>query len=163
MLPTMSVSGFTFSSALRHGNIRPSVAINQRVASSARRGLTLRSWKSASCLRRKRFSAARELRERTASKASVPKSKAAADEVRRQCATAWTSNDTGMKDPTLWNVTRTRFQRDGVFAEDRFLRTTGLDGALMTDGVDSYRRWDHMAWNDYENACNRLCLSEISI
>jgi hypothetical protein len=23
------------------------------------------------------------------------------------------------QDPTLWNVTRTRFQRDGVFAEDR--------------------------------------------
>src|SRR5438309_5439530 len=33
---TMSVSGLTFTRALRHWNIRPSVAINQRVASSAR-------------------------------------------------------------------------------------------------------------------------------
>jgi hypothetical protein len=49
----MRVSGLTFTRALRHWNIRPSVAINQRVASSARRGLTLRSWKSASCFAEK--------------------------------------------------------------------------------------------------------------
>ena len=36
----MSVSGFTLSSVSRHGNIRLRVAINQRSASSARRGLT---------------------------------------------------------------------------------------------------------------------------
>jgi hypothetical protein len=41
----MNVSDLTFTSALRHGNIRPKVAIDQRVASFARRGLTLRSWK----------------------------------------------------------------------------------------------------------------------
>ena len=38
----MSVSGLTFTSALRHWNIRTKVAIAQRVASFARRGLTLR-------------------------------------------------------------------------------------------------------------------------
>ena len=81
----MSVSGLTLTSALRHWNIRPSVAINQGVASSARRGLTLRSWKSASCLRRKRFSAAREVwEERIAREASLTRSKATNDEVRRQ-------------------------------------------------------------------------------
>src|SRR5215831_15229469 len=49
----MSVSAWTFTSAPRQGNMRLSVAITQRVESLARRGLTLRSWKSASCLRRK--------------------------------------------------------------------------------------------------------------
>jgi hypothetical protein len=57
----ISVSGFTFTSELPHGNIRLSVAIIHRVASSARRDLTFRSWNMASCLRRKRFSAARAL------------------------------------------------------------------------------------------------------
>jgi hypothetical protein len=62
--------GFTFTSAPRHAKHRLRVAINQRVASSARRGLAFRSWNSASCLRRKRFSAARVRWERTASKAN---------------------------------------------------------------------------------------------
>src|SRR5713226_1553197 len=37
---TITVSGLTFTLALRLWNIRPSVAINPRVAASARRGLT---------------------------------------------------------------------------------------------------------------------------
>jgi hypothetical protein len=57
-----SVSGFTLINASRHWNIRLRVAIIHRVESLARRGLTFRSWKSASCFRRKRFSAARALR-----------------------------------------------------------------------------------------------------
>jgi hypothetical protein len=51
----MSVSGFTFTSELPHGNIRLRVAIVHRVASSVRRGLTFRSWNIASCFRRKRI------------------------------------------------------------------------------------------------------------
>src|SRR5713101_6521298 len=39
-----SVSAFTFTSASRHGNIRLRVTIIHRVESSARRGLTFRSW-----------------------------------------------------------------------------------------------------------------------
>ena len=70
----MSVSGFTFTSASRHWNIRLRVAIIHRVESSARRGLTFRSWNSASCLRRKRFSAARALRECATRKASRTRS-----------------------------------------------------------------------------------------
>src|SRR5262249_21840705 len=50
----MSVGALTFTSASRHGNMRLRVAIIQRVELLARRGLTWRSWKSASCLRRKR-------------------------------------------------------------------------------------------------------------
>src|SRR5215469_4412776 len=47
----MRVSGFTFTSELPHGNIRLRVAIIHRMEWSARRGLTFRSWNSASCLR----------------------------------------------------------------------------------------------------------------
>ena len=43
----MSVSAWTFTSAPRHGNMRLSIAVIQRVESLARRGLSLRSWKSA--------------------------------------------------------------------------------------------------------------------
>jgi hypothetical protein len=46
-----TVSGFTFTSASRHWNIQLRLAIIHLVESSARRGLTFRSWKSASCLR----------------------------------------------------------------------------------------------------------------
>jgi hypothetical protein len=60
----MHPSGFTFTSASRHWNISLKFAIIHRVESSARRGLTFRSWKSASCLRRKRFSAASATRGR---------------------------------------------------------------------------------------------------
>ena len=49
----------------------------------------------------------------TAREARLTWSKAAEDEVRSQCVTARTSYDTGMnaQDPTLRNVTRTRFRR----------------------------------------------------
>jgi hypothetical protein len=84
----MSVSGFTWTNASRHGNIRLRVAIIQRVESSARRGLTLRSWKSASCFRRNRFSAASERRECAARTASRTRSKTTNDTVRTQCSAA---------------------------------------------------------------------------
>jgi hypothetical protein len=101
-----SVSGFTLTSALRHWNIRLRVAIIHRVESSARRGLAFRSWKSASCFRRKRFSAARALRERAARKASWTKSNTTADNVRKQCATTRKINESDMntQDRMLRNV-----------------------------------------------------------
>ena len=61
----ISVSGLTFTSASRHWSIRLRVAIIHRVESSARCGLTFRSWKSANCFRRNRFSAANAARGRT--------------------------------------------------------------------------------------------------
>src|SRR5215469_2999547 len=117
----MSVSDLTLTSAFRHWNIRASLAINQRVASSARRGLTLRSWKSASCLRRKRFSAARDLWERIARQTSRTRSKATPEEVRRQCATARASNDTGMNAGSHFTerYQNAIFGRDRLLADDR--------------------------------------------
>jgi len=60
----MNVSGLTFTRASRHENMRPRITISSLVESSARCGLTFRSWNSASCFRRKRFSAARARRDR---------------------------------------------------------------------------------------------------
>src|SRR6516225_645232 len=117
----MSVSALTFTSASRQQNIRLRVAITQRAASSARRGLTLRSWKSASCFRRKRFSAAKALREWVARKARRTKSNATRDSVRKQCAIARKINqaDIDAQNRTLRNVTGTTFSSEGVSADDR--------------------------------------------
>ena len=55
------------------------------------------------------------------SKASLTKSQATEDEVRKQCVMARTSNDTGMKaqDPTLpKRYQNAIFGRDGILAED---------------------------------------------
>ena len=52
------VSGLTTTSTVRQSTSRLTVAIDNRVESSARRGLTFRSWKSANCFCRNRFSAA---------------------------------------------------------------------------------------------------------
>src|SRR5215468_8077975 len=118
----MSVSAWTFTSAPRHGNMRLSIAIIQRVESLARRGLTLRSWKSASCLRRKRFSAARARRECAARKARRSRSTTTEEIVRKQWATVRISEKPGMnaQDDTLPNVTGSRFR-----GKD-FLRSTPL-------------------------------------
>jgi hypothetical protein len=59
----MNVSGLTTTSDVRQSNSRLTVTISHLVASSARCGLILRSWKGASCFRRNRFSAAKALRE----------------------------------------------------------------------------------------------------
>src|SRR5262249_47738782 len=107
----MSVSAFTFTSELPHGNIRLRVAIIHRAESSARRGLTFRSWNSASCLRRKRFSAARALRECIAREASRTKSMTANDNARKQWATARKTGERDMnaQDCRLQNVNGARF------------------------------------------------------
>ena len=55
----MKVSGWTIVRARRHANRRESSTRVSRLASLARRALTLRSRYRANCLRRKRFSAAR--------------------------------------------------------------------------------------------------------
>lgn len=55
----MKVSGLTKVRAFRHANRLESNTRVNRVASVARRGLTLRSTYRATCLRRKRFSAAK--------------------------------------------------------------------------------------------------------
>jgi hypothetical protein len=108
----ISVSGFTFISELPHGNIRLRVAIVHRAESSARRGLTFRSWNSASCLRRKRFSADRALRECAAREAGRTKSMTTNDNVRKQWATARKTGECDMnaQDCTLHNVTVARFR-----------------------------------------------------
>src|SRR5215472_11951769 len=95
----MSVSALTFTSATRQQNIQLRVAITQRAASSARRGLTLRSWKSASCFRRKRFSAAKARRECVARKAGRTKSNATRDSVRKECAIARKINQPDIERP----------------------------------------------------------------
>ena len=107
----MSVSGLTLTGVLRHGNIRPSVAINQRVASSARRGLINFALLEDRRLFAKKGSPPRNVWERIARGASLTGSKATKNEVWRQRVMARTSNDTGMnaQDLTLRNVTRARF------------------------------------------------------
>src|SRR6476659_6276227 len=97
--------------------MRLRVAIIHRVESSARRGLTFRPWKSASCLRKKRFSAARALRECAARKANRTKSNTTADNIRKQCATARKIDEPGMnaQDRTLQNVKRQRFRSGQSF------------------------------------------------
>src|SRR5262249_40693226 len=119
----MSVGALTFTSASRHGNMRLRVAINQRVESLARRGLTWRSWKSASCLRRKRFSAASARREWTARMARRIRSITTGTIVRKQCATARKSDepDINAQHGTLQNVTGPT-----TAARQEFLRTTGI-------------------------------------
>jgi hypothetical protein len=78
----------------------------------ARRGLTLRSWKSASCLRRKRFSAARARRECAARKARRTRSATTEKVVREQCATVRISRkpDMNAQDDTLQNVRALRIR-----------------------------------------------------
>jgi len=116
----MSVSGFTHTSASRHWNIRQRVAITHRVESSARRGLTLRSWKSASCLRRKRFSAARAPRDRVDRATNRAKSNTTEDNVQEQCPTARKVKGGAMnaQQRTLPHGTGTRFGPGVVPAED---------------------------------------------
>lgn len=77
-----------WTDASRHGNIRLRGAIMQRVESSGRLGLTLRSRKSASCFRRNRFYAANERRECTARTVSWTRSKTTNDTVRTPCSAA---------------------------------------------------------------------------
>ena len=63
----MNVSGLTITRALRQLKKRASAIITSRAMAVIRRGLTLRSVKNPSCLRRKRFSAINAARERTSS------------------------------------------------------------------------------------------------
>jgi len=116
----MSVSGFTYTSASRCWNIRLRSAITHRVESSARRGLTLRSWKSASCLRRKRFSAARAPRDRVARATNRAKSNTAEDNTQEPCPTARKIKGGAMnaQQRTLPHGTGTRFGPGVVPAED---------------------------------------------
>jgi len=74
--------------------------------------MTWRSWKSASCLRRKRFSAARARRECAARKARRTRSATTEKEVRKQCATVRISRkpDMNAQDDTLQNVRALRFR-----------------------------------------------------
>ena len=60
----MSVSGFTTMREFLHSKSLARVTIVNRVELSVRRGVCSRSIKNVSCFRRKRFSAARALRER---------------------------------------------------------------------------------------------------
>jgi len=108
-----------------------SVAIVHRVASSARRGLTFRSWNNASCLRRKRFSAAKALWECAARRASRTRSTTTNYNVRTQCATAMETDerDINAQDCTLQRVTGARF---------RFARSScGVPCAIMARAAAS--------------------------
>src|SRR5215468_7854190 len=134
----MSVGALTFTSASRHGNMRLRVAIIQRVESLARRGLTWRSWKSASCLRRKRFSAANARREWTARMARRIRSITTGTIVRKQCATVRKSDESGInaQHGTLQNVTGPT-----TAAWQEFLRTTriGATTPRLVAGNRGYR------------------------
>src|SRR5215472_12778508 len=101
--------------------MRLRVAIIQRVESLARRGLTWRFWKSASCLRRKRFSAANARREWTARMARRTRSITTGTIVRKQCATVRKSDEPGInaQHGTLQNVKGLT-----TAAWQEFLRTT---------------------------------------
>src|SRR5262249_31339815 len=138
----MSVDALTFTSASRHGNMRLRVAIIQRVESLARRGLTWRSWKSASCLRRKRFSAAKARRECAARKARRSRSTTTEETVRKQCATVRISGKPSMNlRMTRYRTLRDRgFESEGLSAEqsgqdlwkaDRIERSTYMLVMLM--------------------------------
>ena len=70
----ISVSGFTMTSKWRHSRKRDKLPRMMRVASSARRGFTRRSWYNASCFRRNRFSAASWARDRITDDASDARS-----------------------------------------------------------------------------------------
>ena len=70
----MKVSGLTTRSVLRQSNSPPRADITNRTASVARCGCALRSSNSASCLRRKRFSAANAARDRRHSARKRPRS-----------------------------------------------------------------------------------------
>jgi len=85
----MNVSGLTFTRASRHENMRPRITIRSRVESLARCGLTFRSWNSASCFRRKRFSAASARRDRETSTRRWTRSRATDDNVVRLCVNGW--------------------------------------------------------------------------
>jgi hypothetical protein len=108
------------------------VAIIHRVESSARRGFAFRSWKSASCLRRKRFSAARVLWERATRKTSRTASNTTKDNVRKQCATARKTDERNMnaQDYTLQSAyvtgARSHIGR-------KFLRSTGVINLLHSE------------------------------
>jgi hypothetical protein len=83
------VLGLTFTRASRQENMRPRMTIVSRVESWARCGLTLRSWNKASCLRRKRFSAASARRDRETSTGRRTRSHATKDSVLRPCVSNW--------------------------------------------------------------------------
>src|SRR5215831_10842425 len=104
-----------------HGNIRRRMTIRKRAESLARRGLTLRSWKSASCLRRKRFSAARARREWAVKTARRIRSITTGTIVQKQCATVLKSDEPGInaQHGTLQNVAGPT-----TAAWQEFLRTT---------------------------------------
>src|SRR5262249_43940747 len=125
----MRVDALTFTSASRHGNMRLRVAIIQRAESLARRGLTWRFWKSASCLRRKRFSAASARREWTARTARRIRSITTGTIVRKQCATVRKSDEPGInaQHGTLQNVTGPT-----TAAWQEFLRTTPSPSARIS-------------------------------
>jgi len=99
------------------------VAIIHGVESSARRGFTSRSWKSASCFRRKKFSAARVLWERATRKISSIKSNTVRENVREPYATARKTDehDVNAQDSTLRPdmLPKHDFDSDEVFAEGR--------------------------------------------
>src|SRR6516165_9304586 len=100
--------------------MRPRMTIISRVASCARCGLTLRSWNKASCLRRKRFSAASARRDRETSTRKRTRSHATKDSVLRLCVSSL-KMEPGMNAQlyTLRDVTRLP-----TGGRAKFLRTT---------------------------------------
>jgi hypothetical protein len=88
-----SVSGSTTTSASRQANSRLKQAISHLAESWARWGLTLRSWNIASCFRRNRFSATREVRDLVATRSSPTKSNSTRQIVRAQCQSAFSQID----------------------------------------------------------------------
>src|SRR6516164_7662432 len=120
------VSGLTFTRASRQENMRPRMTIISRVESWARCGLSLRSWNKASCLRRKRFSAASARRDRETSTRRWMRSRATEDSVARLRVNVRNLEpDMNAQLYTLRDLTRLP-----TGGRAKFLRTTTVDDSL---------------------------------
>ena len=146
-----SVSGLTMTSDSRQSNSRLSTAMTQRPESSARRGLTLRSWKKANCFRRKRFSAARAERECAARMTSRPRSVRTAMAVRRQCLSGDKKNNGNSFEAQ--DRTFERHER-ALTVGMYFLRTTRVWKLMATASLHlASSRPDHARATTLRGAC----------
>ena len=128
-----SVSGFTTTRAFFQSNSRASAAIVNRVTLSVWWGVCSRSTKKVSCLRRKRFSAARAPCERTRFRANARALTKAGIifESRRKTAPFHGYNDVGSRHPfatkrPILAGLNCGINEDRVFAEHNRLRANAM-------------------------------------
>ena len=109
----ISVSGRTTTRASRQSKSRDSTASDTRVAASTRLGLTPRSWYSASCRRRKRFSASTDRRRLSDNTTRPARSASNRRTIRARTITPRSCHSS----PTV--PQRRQFVPDRIFAEHR--------------------------------------------